>query len=178
MSNDKLRIDNILNSALFHGVLGTATVATGAAIRGNSVSNEAVTVLVGGMITGAMAAVIGCALQPGPYSSSELRLKLELLQIGINVAAFFCAPAMGELVMNLDVPWGRALLDELIGCLTIDAGLCGVIVTAGVGYGAYKCVQHHCSSSFFKPAEGKVTVQLPTQDLESAVSLQEVVVQP
>lgn len=182
MSNDQeqSKVRNPVSGAMAYGLGGAAIAATGAAIRDNAVHNEAMTILVGGVITGAIAGSVGCCVpQTNESSNLCLRLGLGVLDLGLNVAAFLSAPTMGELVMDLDVPWGRVLVDELIGSATLTGGVLGVAATVGISYGAYKCAQHCCSSNFFTPAANtisKPTVQLPAIDLEAPISTTSVTV--
>ncbi len=120
-------INNPISGAMTFGLCGAAMTAIGAAIRKNSVHNEAMVVLVGGVITGAIAGSLGCCLPETKDVNLTMQICFGLLTIGLQLAAFLSAPKIGEHIMNLGTKWNTTVVDELIGEGVLLGGLAAII---------------------------------------------------
>lgn len=152
--NDSSQIKNPVTGAMVFGLSGAAVTAIGAAIRKNNVHTEAMSVLVGGVITGAIAGSVGCCIT-GDHAGLpfKLQLGLSLIETSLALAASLTAPLMGDLVMGYDNKWGRVIVDGLIGDATVIGGAVGVVAAGatlyGLGYGACSLGQRVASLGMF-----------------------------
>lgn len=147
-NKNKSQAINPVSGAMIFGLSGAAVTAIGAAIRKNDVHSEAISVLVGGVITGALAGTIGCCI-----TGENASLGLQLLEVSLSIAPSLTAPLMGDLVMDLDNKWGRVIVDGLIGDATVVGGVIGVAAAGatlyGLGYGACALGQSIASLGMF-----------------------------
>ncbi|MBA4697315.1 MAG: hypothetical protein H2069_08025 [Legionella sp.] len=141
-------ITGAISGTVLFGPGGAAVTAMGAAINDQNVSNEALTVLVGGSLTGAIAGAINRVLRNASDTPASWRLNLGTALLG--VAASLTAPLMGKLVLSNDNDWGQTIVDGLIG----EAVLLGAALTAractaccAIGYHAWSE-----NTSFFRRA--------------------------
>ena len=123
------------NNALSNPIRGAFTclgmaacAATGAALRGNNVHNEAITMLVGGSLTGAMAGFLGMCALPKITEESSLTTHVYswLLASGLEVGAIFTAPLMAELVGYSVDNAKDTVVDTFMGIGVIGGGLVGL----------------------------------------------------
>jgi hypothetical protein len=130
--NDTSNVNNPISGAIAYGLGGALAVTIGASIRGNSVYNEALTILAGGAITGAFAGLVGCSI-PTTNKDSEVRLRLAVgvINTALGLAAFLTAPLMGEQCLNLGTDWNQTVVDGLVGSATVAACSLGVAVAVG-----------------------------------------------
>ncbi len=142
MSKNFSQVKNPFAGAVSFGLAGAAAAALGAVIRGNSVHNEAITVLVGGSVTGAIAGTLGCCI-PGRTKEAPLTLMLCLgaLESSLALAAALTAPLLGETIMHLGTTWSTIIIDELIASGVIVGGVVGLASVAGLVYGSTKLCQ-------------------------------------
>ncbi len=131
------KVKNPCTGAGTFGLGGAAVTALGAYILGSEVQKEALVVLVGGVITGAMAGTIGCCL-PQSTENTGLHIKctLGLLETGLAVGALLTAPIMGETIMQLGTEWKQTVIDELVGSATVAGGACGLVAVGAIAVGA------------------------------------------
>ncbi len=128
-------INNPIPGAITYGLGGAAVTAIGAAIRGNNIHKEAMTVLVGGVITGAMAGTFGCCLPNTEDSSCSMKIACGALNSGLQLAAFLTAPIMGEQIMDLGISWAPTVVDGLIGDGVILGGVAAIGTVACCSFG-------------------------------------------
>lgn len=122
-----MKISNPISGAILTGLFGAADVAVGAAVRQNDVHDEAMTMLVGGVITGAMAGVVGCMIPSARNVPVQIKLAIGILNVGLIVAAGLTAPLMGELILDNDTKWGRVIVDDLIGGAILLGGTIALV---------------------------------------------------
>lgn len=141
MSN-KQRVTNPISGAAAIGLGEALAVTMGAAIRKNSIDDEALTVLAGGVITGAIIGTIGyCIPNTDKDSHTCLKIATAVLYTTLTLAALLTAPLMGEKCLKRDTKWGETVIDGLIG----EAILIGAVATVAATYvgGSY------CRNKFF-----------------------------
>ncbi len=147
----KIPIFNPLTGALLVGT-SAATVAIGANIRQHSVYKEAMTVFMGGLVTGAFAGSVGCCIpEPREHSSTLCKRTITVLKVSLIVAGDLTSPLMGDAMMKFGTHWGRVIVDELIGDSVIIGGLVGVSIVACLLFAVCVC----CS-----PNEDEETIRL------------------
>lgn len=156
-------ISNPFVGAIAIGVGRAISTAIGAAIRENDVHSEALTVLAGGAITGAIAGLLGCCI-PETDNNSSLFLKMAegVLVTGISVAAILTAPIMGEECLQLGIDWGQVIVDSLIGDATITACVLAIGIVGGIGVGCVKGI------GFFS---GRTSTQNQIDNLTQATNI-------
>lgn len=94
-------------------------MALGAVVRNNSVHDEAMTVILGGVVCGAIAGFVGMMIlisSPGSFKIMD-----SLLQAG----AVFSLPAMGHLLRDYDsYKYTDIIIDMFVGGCIIGGGIC------------------------------------------------------
>jgi hypothetical protein len=151
------------------GLFGAAQTAIGAAIRGNSVHNEAMTALVGGLVTGAMAGTLGCCLPDTKNASFGLTFGVVVLEMSLGLASSLSAPKMGEEIMGLGIDWSTTVEDQLIGGCAVAGGL----VAVGAALCCSAVVANSIRNTFWGNSastsrDGGVEIQLPQVDIPVA----------
>lgn len=166
--NNDSQIANPITGAMSFGLVGALVAAIGASIRDNSVHDEAMTVLVGGVIVGAMAGTVGCCTSnPSENASACAKFTLGLLSAGIALTAFFTSPMMGELILDKDTNWDDVIIDEIVGGLSLTAGALGAAAVVG---GAALCANaaQYCSNRFFASASSVPPTESLTANKQAA----------
>ena len=99
----------------------------------DAADKEAITMLVGGVINGAMGAVGTWLLSPEIKKDSSCSLSCYSLMLtaGINVTAQLTAQMMGELILHKGSEWAPTVIDTLVGSATITGGALAVGLTCG-----------------------------------------------
>lgn len=139
MSN---KFNNPVSTAITTALAGAAGVATGAAMRGNSVHNEALTILAGGAITGAIAGLVGCCIpETDKDFSRSAKFAIAAAQATLGLAATLTAQLMGEACLHLHTNWDETVKDQLAGTAAITAGVLavGATVACVAGLLSTKC---------------------------------------
>lgn len=128
-----------------------ACVAVGAAIRGNSVHDEAIAYLVGGSITGAIAGTVGMFTIPNTDDSTSLGLKIcsWTLKTGLSIAATVTGPIMAELLVDNSSSPMETVEDCFIGSAVVTGGMVGLAAVAAAPYLDSYCWNKASSSTMF-----------------------------
>lgn len=118
----KSPVSNPVTGAISYGLGCAAFVALGAAVRGHSVHDEAMTVLIGGVICGAIAGLLGSILLillPQTFAVAEYMLQL---------AALLVIPFVGHQSHTwAEFNYVYVLIDILIGSAIIAGGVCALV---------------------------------------------------
>ena len=141
MLESESQISNPIKAAVSHGLVGSGMVALGATIMIHNVRNEALSVLIGGSITGAIAGTIGYCLPNKENASTALLIALNALETSISLASTLTAPLLGDSIAKLGNEWGNTVVNELIGVGVIGGSILGVTGLCVLG--------KYCSSRFF-----------------------------
>ena len=165
-ANEEKKSSDVRNpcaGAMSFGLGGAAVTAIGADIMGHSVHKEALTVLVGGVITGAFAGTFGCCLPDTQDANLGMKIAFGVLEAGLCAAASLTAPLMGERILNLGTSWGETVVDGLVGGGVLTAGCLGLAATVAVGVGVLSC----CNGTLF--AQRNTTGNNTATSLSAAV---------
>lgn len=155
-----------ISSAVSMALGSAAAVATGAAMRGNNVHNEAVTILAGGAITGAIAGLFRCCIpETDEDFSTSAKFAIAAAQTTLALAATLTAQLMGEACLNLHTNWDETVIDQFAGTATITAGVLAVAAT--VGFISSKCCGFFGKSS---AAPAAPAAPAPTMEAPSTVA--------
>ena len=117
-----------------------ACAAGGATYRENNVHDEAITMLLGGVMTGAMAGALGMCIIPkvNKESSASTRFASWLITLGLEVAVVLTAPEMAEVVGYDTANKEDTIVDTFIGMgfatAVIVALGCLALCTCGIAY--------------------------------------------
>lgn len=142
---NKLNLRNPVAGATAIGLGLPLATTIGAVVRHNDIHAEAMTTLVGGVISGAIAGTFGCCVPEADKNSSCcLQFSVAVLSKALVTAAALTAPLIGEKCLNLGITWGQTVIDGLIGDAILLGGVLAVGATCtGVLYG--------CDQFFSKP---------------------------
>jgi hypothetical protein len=176
-TNEEQKSSNIqdpCSGAMSIGLVGAAVTAIGANIMGHSVHDEAMTVLTGGVITGALAGTFGCCLPDTQNANLGMKIAFGVLKAGLGLAATLTAPLMGETILNLGTSWSDTVVDGLVGGSVVAAGVIGLAATVVVGAGVLSC----CNGTLFaqrNPTRDTTATPLPVAvAVENEVSINDV----
>lgn len=140
----KSPVSNPVSGAITYGLGCAASVALGAAVRGHSVHDEAMTVVIGGVICGAVAGLMGSILLislPQTFIVADYILQL---------IALLLLPFVGhELRAWTEFRYVYVLVDILIGSCIIAGGLC-VFIMITIIITTY-CLRRPIPSGFAEP---------------------------
>ena len=165
--------DNSSEKNIFKSPIGGASTclpmaacaALGAALRGNNVHNEAITMLVGGVQTGAMAGFLGMCVLPKITEESSLCTQVFswLLTLVLEASAISTAPLIADAVEYPVDNEKDTVVDTFYGAGVISA----VVVVLGVAC----CGVTVCCSSLFSGGNGNAgedsfTSKLNPSDIE------------
>ncbi|MFA6302034.1 MAG: hypothetical protein WC627_02735 [Legionella sp.] len=146
--NNQTKKTNPLMGVSIFGLGATLIVALGAIIRDNKVHDEALAVLVGGAINGAIAGLVhSCIPTTNEDSNSCLKFVTAVLDTALPITAFLTAPLMGEQYLGYGSSWGETVLDEIIE----SASIAGSVELAGA-----TAVVAGCCYNFFSKAPAQV----------------------
>lgn len=164
-------IHNPCSGAMTFGLGGSTLTAIGADIMGHSVQKEALTVLVGGVITGALAGTLGCCLPNTKDANLGMKIAFGVLEMGLGLAASLTAPLMGERILNMGTSWGETVVDGLVGGSVLAAGAVGLAAAVAVRVGVLSC----CTGTLFaqrNPTRDTTATPLPVAvAVENEVSI-------
>jgi hypothetical protein len=169
MEDENQKLANPCTGAIVFGLNGALMVTIGAAIRENNINTEALTVLVGGALTGAIAGSLGCFV---PHKDSDvniwLRISLGVLNAALCAAPFLTGPLLGEECLGLGSNWGQMLIDELIGAGVIFGG---AVVLGLAGTACKKLGEQRFFSSISSKLKHSIALQQLPRDSEEANNL-------
>lgn len=118
---------NPISGAISAGLGGAACVAIGAAIRDNDVDDEAMTQMVGGVITGAIAGFLGYCYELKSSDQEQTLCSIKsALDIGLSFGALLTAQLMGEEILDRGTTWEDVVVDNLIGGSILAGGACAI----------------------------------------------------
>lgn len=142
-------VSNPFVGAIAYGLSCAGTVALGATIRDNNVHEEAMTVLVGGVVCGGIFGFVGMLILVA--SPSMFKIVDPLFQLG----AVFSLPAMGHLIQNYDsYKYTEIIIDMFVGGSIIGGGICCsilfVFLTVGSVFGKTSSDVANISSNYTK----------------------------
>lgn len=132
-SNDQIAnspVANPISGAITYGLGTAATVSIGAVIRKNRVHDEAMTILIGGVICGVIFGIVGLSMEM--FAPSKFKAVDGILQCG----ALFSSPAMGYFVRQYSsYKYTEVVIDMFVGGCVASGGLfcCVFVVLYAVG---------------------------------------------
>ena len=66
-----------------------------------------------------------------PVEGSVVVVIARLIEVGLQIAAALTAPLMGDFILDRGQPWGRIILDYLIGSAVFVGGTCAIGILFG-----------------------------------------------
>lgn len=103
-------VQNPIAGAVVYGLVGIVCVTVGASIRKNNVHDEGIAVLLGGLVSGAIAGSVGMYFA---FKSPYIMVRLEPF---LQSSAFFLAPAIGSFITgHHNIMFTNLLIDCLVG---------------------------------------------------------------
>lgn len=112
-------VDNPINGAITFGLGAPLTVAIGAAIRGNNIHQEAITVLYGGLVIGFICGMFGACIIG---QKNEQFYNVVLQWCGILLT-----PLLGRVMSGFaSATWSRVIVDGMVGSCVIVGGFCAL----------------------------------------------------
>ncbi|MDQ5884180.1 MAG: hypothetical protein QG556_519, partial [Pseudomonadota bacterium] len=117
-SSRPVALRNICSGAFNVGISSSLAVTLGAVFRQRSPSNEALTMLLGGVINGAVVGSIGSNLpEKNEFKLTSYRtyLLIAFCEVALELGAQLTSPLMGELILKRGVQWGEIIIDDFVG---------------------------------------------------------------
>ncbi len=166
-SSRPVALRNICSGAFNVGISSSLAVTLGAVFRQRSPSNEALTMLLGGVINGAVVGSIGSNLpEKNEFKLTSYRtyLLIAFCEVALELGAQLTSPLMGELILKRGVQWGEIIIDDFVGI----SFLLGVYFTFMCCLGISQILQHEEEQSL-TPAD----VVLVERDIENMATIEE-----
>lgn len=169
-SSRPVALRNICSGAFNIGTSASFGVTLGAVFRQRSFSNEALTMLLGGVINGAIVGSIGSILpEKNEFKLMSYRtyLLIGFCEIALELGAQLTSPLMGELLLKRGIQWGETIIDAFVG-ISFLLGVSFTLMCCLRMMGISPILQHEEEQSL-TPAD----VVIVERDIENMATLEE-----